>query len=136
MPLIETSEGQKVVPVVVDDKALPVVNSRVLPVKNSASGETVHYYQGADVSTCNEAVESSWKAFQSWKRSSINTRTRLLQRMADLMEERREQLIEVQMQETQCPKPWAVNNVTTTVNYAREIASCISQACRGERRSI
>ena len=132
MPLIETQEGKKVVPVVINDKALPVDSSHLLPVKNPASGDTVHYSQGADVATCTQAVDAAWTAFQSWKRSSVNTRRDLLFKMADLMEQRKDQLIDVQMQETQCPKSWALNNVNTTAAYAREIAACISQACKGE----
>lgn len=46
--------------------------------------------------------------------------------LADILEQRREDLVKLQIQETRCGCGWAVNNVTLSVNYLREDAACVS----------
>jgi len=136
MPLVKDSKGRQVVPIVIDDEPIPVDStSNVHPVTNSKTGETVHYYASTDIATCDRACEAAWTAFQrpdgGWKRSTHSRRRELLLRVADLFEKRRDELVECQMKETSCEESWAINNVMLTVNYIREIAACISSACRG-----
>lgn len=128
MPLIQDSQGRSVVPCVVNNKALSLDDkSRIIPVKSSLKDEPVHYYQAADVATCNKACEAAWDAFQGgWKRATVKAKRDLLYKVADLFEERADELGKVQMEETCCPEPWARNNVAGSVAYVREIAACIS----------
>ncbi len=126
MPLQKDSSGRSFVPTWIDSKPFPVKSDRIFPVKSSLSGETLHYAQSADEEAALAACESSWTAFQSWKRSPPSQRRNLLMKLADLFEERKEEFIKVQKEETSCDHAWAINNVMTTVNYVREIAACVS----------
>lgn len=144
MPLEKDSQGREVVPLFIDGKALPIDESKVFPVNSSATDQTVHYYAGTDIATCNEACETAWRAFagetldtkrSGWKRASANTRRDIIIRAADLFEQRKEELIKAQKDETSCNDAWATNNINTTVGYMREIASCVSNI-RGEIPTI
>ena len=130
MPLSKDSKGRSVVPLVINDSPLPIDSDKIQPVINSKTGETVHYYACADEETCDKACEAAWTAFSKpkdgWKRASVTKRRDLLLKVADLFEQRKEDLIKVQMLETSCEEFWAVNNVMTSVGYIREIAACIS----------
>ncbi|KAK0247398.1 hypothetical protein LTS09_017475 [Friedmanniomyces endolithicus] len=95
----------------------------------------IHYYATADPDACDQACDVAWKAFSGnvldtgrsgWKRASANTRRDIIIRTADLFEERKEELIKAQMDETSCQRGWAMINVQLTVGYLREIASCVS----------
>lgn len=126
MSLTKDSEGRMVVPLVIDNKELPLDSSRTYPVTSAKSGETVHYYQGTDLATCDKACESAWTAFKTWKRATIVQRRDLLLKVAALFEQKADELVKVQMLETSCEEPWARNNVAGSVAYVKEIASCIS----------
>lgn len=129
MPLTQDSEGRSVVPCVIDNKDLPIDIGRVAPVNSSSSetDEPVHYFQTADLATCNKACEAAWNAFDGgWKRATVQARRDLLLKVASLFEEREDELVRIQKLETSCPEPWARNNVLQSVGYLKEIAACIS----------
>ena len=50
----------------------------------------------------------------------------MLNKVADIFERRKEEMIKSQMDETSCDRGWAINNVTLSVNYLREIAASVS----------
>ncbi|QIW99990.1 hypothetical protein AMS68_005508 [Peltaster fructicola] len=140
MPFTQDAKSRNVVPLFIDGAALTLDDNRIHPVNNSASEKVVHHYASTDVATCNVACEAAWKAFSGnvldtgrsgWKRASVATRRDIILKAASLFEERKDELLKAQMDETSCPMPWAANNVNTTVAYMREIASCIS-SIRGE----
>ncbi|KAK5133523.1 hypothetical protein LTR08_007660 [Meristemomyces frigidus] len=144
MPLEQDGQGRSVVPLFINGKSLPIDESRVQAVKSSITDETVHYYASADLKTCEEACETAWTVFagttldtgrSGWKRASANTRRDIINRAANLFEERKDELIKAQIDETSCQQGWAVNNILTTVGYMREIASCVS-GIRGEIPTI
>lgn len=135
MPLTTDSQGRQVVPLVINDKPLPINEDAVYPVTNSKTGETVHYYTSTDIATCDAACEAAWAAFQGagplkgqtgWKRATVVQRRNLLNKVADLYEERVEELVRTQMAETACEEAWGRNNVSLAVAYVREIAACVS----------
>lgn len=126
MPLQKDSVGRSVVPIVINNETIPLDSSRAAPVINSATDETVHYFQSADAKTCEMACDAAWTAFQKWKREKISTRRDLIFKAATLVAERAPEFIRVQKLETACNDPWAQNNVNTTIGYMKEIASCIS----------
>ena len=144
MPLSKDNDGRQVVPLFINGKALPIDESRVHPVNNSSSDETVHHYASTTPETCKEACEAAWTAFSGttldtkrsgWKRASANTRRDIILKAATIFEERKQELIKAQKDETSCQDGWAINNIVTTVGYMREIASCVSNI-RGEIPTI
>ncbi|GAB7341355.1 hypothetical protein MBLNU457_7615t1 [Dothideomycetes sp. NU457] len=132
MPLV-TVDGKKVVPTVIADKPLDADASRLNPVVNSATEETVHYFESADAKAADQACNAAQAAFQGgafeggWKRATAVTRRDILWKVADLFEERAEELKQAQKDETSCDDGWATNNVVVSVKYIREAAACCTQ---------
>ncbi|KAK0886936.1 hypothetical protein LTR02_017690 [Friedmanniomyces endolithicus] len=144
MPLEKDSRGRSVVPIFINGSPLPINPFAVQPVTSSITDDAVHYYATADLDACDQACDVAWKAFRGnvldtgrsgWKRASANARRDIIIRAADLFEERKEELIKAQMDETSCQRGWAMINVQLTVGYLREIASCVSHI-KGQIPSI
>lgn len=126
MPLQKDTSGNQVVPIWINSAPLPTNTDRIFPVKSSLSGKTLHYAQSADKDAASLACEAAWTAFQSWKRSPPSQRRTLLLKVADIFEARKDDLVQVQRDETSCDQGWATNNVMLTVSYLRETAACVS----------
>jgi acyl-CoA reductase-like NAD-dependent aldehyde dehydrogenase len=78
------------------------------------------------------ACDAAWKAYSEgfdsndpWRDVGVERRRSLLNRVADLVLEREEEL-RAQMEETSCDITWAKANVLVTSKYIREIAACVS----------
>lgn len=126
MPLTKYTQGRSVVPIIINNEE-DKINERLLhPVTRSATGEVVHYFSGADQSTCDRACEAAWQAFRHWRRAPVARRRDLLLKVAELFEQRADDLVEAQIKETSCVEPWARNNVLLATNYIREFAACVS----------
>lgn len=133
MPTQALADGRKVVPLVVAGKQLPIDESQLHPVVSAKTGEHVHYFQSVSTSICADACDAAWQAFSHglddhgpWKRAGVEQRRDILVRVADLLLEREEELIEAQMKETSSGLLWARMNVQTTSKYVRELASSVS----------
>jgi len=131
MKLEKDSEGRLVVPNVIDNEFVALDPSRIAPVISSVSGEPVHYFQSADVETCNSACDAAWVAFKTWKRSKVAERRDIILKAANLILERSSEFVTAQMQETSCTEAWGLQNVKIAVAYMNEIAACVS-GIRGE----
>lgn len=134
MPFEKDSQARHVVPIFIDGAALPIDESRIHPVK-SADGRTLHYYAAVDRTACDQACEVAWRTFagealatglNGWRRVSAEMRRDILRDVAHLFNKRRDELVEAQIRETNCPEPWAVQNVNLSVKYLKEISSRIS----------
>ena len=126
MKLEKDSEGRLVVPNVIDNEFVALDPSRIAPVISSVSGEPVHYFQSADVETCNSACDAAWVAFKTWKRSKVAERRDIILKAANLILERSSEFVTAQMQETSCTEAWGLQNVKIAVAYMNEIAACVS----------
>src|ERR1700744_6499855 len=76
-----------------DLKRFPVVSAR-------DNDRPLHYAISADVSSPIEAGASASGAFQTWKKTSAVERRDILFKAADLILERKNELVKVQMEET------------------------------------
>ena len=133
MPLTHSSKGVPVVPVHIDGEAAPVDDSLLFNVRSSATGTDMEYLaQGVDVDTARRACDSSYRAFLVWKQSLPAERRDLLLRVADILEQRVDELVKYQREETSCQESWARFNVRLACDAAREIAASVSGACTGE----
>lgn len=126
MPLFKDAHGRSVVPIVINNKEDTIHDTRVYPVTQSATGDIVHHFAGADSAACEKACEAAWQAFCNWKRAPVARRRDLLLRIAELFEKRADELVEAQIKETSCAEPWARNNVQTAAGYIKEFAACVS----------
>ena len=133
MPLTQSSKGVPVVPVYIDGVAAPVNDALLFNVRSSARGEDTEYLaQGVDVETARRACDSSYRAFLAWKQSTPVERRELLFRVADNLEQRVDELVKYQLEETSCQESWARFNVRLACDAVREIAASVSGACTGE----
>lgn len=133
MPFQVAADGRNVVPLIAAAKPLPLQEFRVHPVISAKSNEAIHYYQSASTSDCSTACDAAWRAFSHgiegnnpWKRAGVEQRRALLERVADLLLEREEDLIKAQQLETSSGLLWSKHNVQATAKYVREIASAVS----------
>ena len=85
----------------------------------------------ADSEAANRAADAAWAAFASWRKTSPQIRRDLLLRVADAYERRLQQLIELQMRETNCTNQWAQMNVKYAIELLKETASRVT-AVSGE----
>lgn len=129
---VRTQDGRNVVPISIDGQKLPLDESRLISVRSAARKVEVHLAQGASASIAREAASSSYKAFLSWKLTSYTERRDLILRAADIIEQREDAFVALQMLETSCQESWARFNVGLTARNMREIASNISAECTGE----
>lgn len=133
MPYQIATDGRRVVPLTVAAKPLPLREANIHPVISAKSNQVVHYYQSASKADCSAACDAAWHAFaygtqesNPWKRAGVEQRRRLLERVADLLLDREEELIKAQQLETSSGLLWSRHNVQTTAKYVREIASAVS----------
>lgn len=130
MPLIEHKERQ-VVPVWINGEAQTINEGSLIEVFSSNQARVVHYAQGASVQQAQHAADAAWTAFQSWKSSRYDYRRDLLLMVAKLYEERTEDLVKYQVQETSCTETYARFNVKLAYNLIREFAGSIVEALTG-----
>jgi acyl-CoA reductase-like NAD-dependent aldehyde dehydrogenase len=77
-----------------------VTSKTVFDVVNPGSGETVFQAYGADAAAAKAAIDAAQKAFPAWSRTKPNDRRRLFFRAAQLLEERKDEIVKIQAQET------------------------------------
>jgi RHH-type proline utilization regulon transcriptional repressor/proline dehydrogenase/delta 1-pyrroline-5-carboxylate dehydrogenase len=92
------------------------IYKRVNPSKTS---ETIAEVQMADTALAEKAIQSAHKAYQSWKKVSVDERARLLDKVADLMHEKKYELMATQILEV--GKPWAEadGDVAEAIDFLR-----------------
>ena len=120
-----------VVPLWKDNKSQPVDLSRTYAVVSSTTGNEVHSYQSASVLDARQACDSAQAAFKSWRNATVVKRREVLNKFADILERDAEKFKRLQSDETAAGPLWTANNITTSVNYVREIAAVISTAGAG-----
>ena len=94
-----------VVPLLINGEE--VTSDTTFDVVNPASGETVFKASGANAKLANQAVDAAQKAFPAWSRTKPNERRALFFKAAQLLEERRDEVTKLQMQEISADKTFA-----------------------------
>ncbi len=93
------------------------------PVDNSVVTEA----SSASVSDAIKSAESAHAAFKAWRNSPPSERRRLLLKVADILESKTPQFIEVMASEVGASPLWAGFNVHLAANVFREAASLATQ---------
>ncbi|CAM1503360.1 Fc.00g081360.m01.CDS01 [Cosmosporella sp. VM-42] len=115
-----------VVPLWIDGEPTKPSTSRTFPVHCAAQGRDVYLAESADVAAAKLAADSSWKAFQTWKKVGPVHRRDLLMRVAAVLARRKDQLKMIAMEETSCNDAWAEMNVNVAIENLYEVASRIT----------
>jgi acyl-CoA reductase-like NAD-dependent aldehyde dehydrogenase len=95
------------------------------------NGRVVYHALSADVDTAIAAVDSASAAFPTWSKKTAVERRDILTRAADIILQRKEELVKIVMEETSATEFWANLNVLAAASHVREFASRIT-AMSGE----
>lgn len=91
-----------------------------------ATGELSGYCAGVSVDDANRAVDSAQAAFPAWSKTKAHARRDILLRAADIMESRKEELIQYQREETGAGRPFSEATFNMGVLFIKEFAGRIS----------
>jgi aldehyde dehydrogenase (NAD+) len=86
----------------INNEFVEAISKTTLAVENPATGEVVLTVQEGQAEDVDVAVQAATKAFNGpgWKDISPDERGKLLNRLADIMEQNREELIAIEMLDT------------------------------------
>ncbi|GAB7356388.1 hypothetical protein MBLNU459_g7168t1 [Dothideomycetes sp. NU459] len=118
------------VPLWIDGKE--VTTSTTFDVNAPKTEKLLWKSAGANAKDATEAVESSQRAFKSWRKTKPQQIRKIFLKAADIMEERMEELAAYQMEETGAPEFIVKHfNLPTTIELLRDIAGRVSGAVAG-----
>ena len=113
------------VPIWIEGKTIASHPEKFFAVTNGSSSKLLHNAANADLETVTAATESSWKAFQSWKRTPFAARRDLLNKFADVLERDADKLIQCMVDEISCPPFFAKLTYDKAIAKARETAALL-----------
>lgn len=94
---------------------------------NPVTGTVAVTAAAAKTKDVNLAVASAAEAFKTWSKTGPSERRTILNKAADLFDERTAQFVEVGVQETGATPPWIGFNVMLAAKILREAASMTTQ---------
>ncbi len=121
--------GREVVANIVNGRSVSLPESRTFSVRSAVTGEAVHYAQSATVEVAKDAVQAAVQAFSSWKRTSVTERRNIINRAADILERRLDDVVERETKETSCTEHWAKHDAGLATVLMRETAMNIAGIC-------
>ncbi|KAH6877161.1 aldehyde dehydrogenase domain-containing protein [Thelonectria olida] len=118
---LSASQAVAKIPLIIE--GTPVFNGTGQRIHETSTGS---YFQGAEISDCQQAVQSSSNAFCSWSKTSPLGRRRLLLHLAQLLHERQDEIKVIIQTEIHCSEAWAARNVSDSIALIEESASLIT----------
>jgi acyl-CoA reductase-like NAD-dependent aldehyde dehydrogenase len=119
-----SSSTSPIVPLWIDNK--PVTTSTTFDVISPATGKALYQSSSAGVDEATAAVESAQRAFPQWSQASPAERRKIFLAVADMMDQRQEELARFAGEQTGQDHAFAMEMVTMSAEYMREIASRIT----------
>lgn len=95
------------------------------------SGNIVHNAPAATEKDAIQAVDSAEEAFQTWRNSTPLERRKILNKAAEILESRKDELISAMVSETGAKPSWAAFNIKTGIEFVLEGAGMVTQV-KGE----
>ncbi|KAI9039811.1 putative aldehyde dehydrogenase [Aspergillus affinis] len=89
-------------------------------------------FQGVTPDLALQAINSSEEAFPAWSKTIPSQRRHLLNRVAELLEERSDNIIRSMQEEIHSPTIWAKVNIQAGIDLLRETAGLISDSIMGQ----
>lgn len=112
------------VPLIIDNQDL--ISQVTFDVINPTNGLVQHKSSSSSVSEATLAAESAQRAFKLWSKTKPYARRDVLLKAADILLERKEELIRYMKEETGAERPFAEFQVASGVNLIRDVAGKIS----------
>jgi acyl-CoA reductase-like NAD-dependent aldehyde dehydrogenase len=116
--------NKAVTPLIIDNESIET--DIKFEVHAPATGELHGYCAGVSVDEANRAVDSAQAAFRGWSKTSAYDRRDILMRAADIMAERKEELIQYQREETGAGRPFSEFTFNMGVAFIKDFAARIS----------
>jgi salicylaldehyde dehydrogenase len=113
--------------ILIDNKWIDAHNGAQFERRHPVTQELITQAAAAGIVDADVAAVSAHAAFKSWKRSAPSERRRLLLKVADILESKTPQFIEVMAAEVGASALWAGFNVHLAANVFREAASMATQ---------
>lgn len=130
-PTLKDDSGNLIVPCIIDGKPFVQPPSANFEVVSARTEEILHYGQNATQEIATSAVNSAATAFKTYKKTPPHQRRKMLLKAADLFEQKAEECLYRQMQETSCDTEWARFNVFLTCECIRGVAAGLEAAVTG-----
>lgn len=122
----------ELLPLIIDNKPVKPADAVIETTYSTFTKANYVQYISARATDAISAVDSSLQAFKSWSTSLPSQRRSILQKTAALIRENGEQLVKLQVTETNCTELWASANVTRAADHLEEIAGRITSALQGD----
>lgn len=119
MYLQRNSAGAAVVPNVIKGEVVSLPESQNFPIIQGSTGDTIHYAQSANVEVGTKAVEAAAEAFKTWKKTPVSQRQAILNKVADIIETKGEELAKREIPETSCAPFWPGFECMNAANFVR-----------------
>ena len=98
------------------------MSSQTFEVISPTTGKVVHYCCSATVSDANKAVESAAEALKSWRKTPPIERRNIFLKAAEVMDRRREELVQYMLQETGDVPSWCHFNLDVAIDFIKDVA--------------
>ncbi len=118
-------------PMIINNQDAASTNAATCDRLNPITGEVATRHAAATVDSARAAANAAAAAFPDWSRSGPGLRRALLNKAADLLEQRTPDFIAAMAAETGAAEPWAGFNCFLAANMLREAASMTTQV-KGE----
>lgn len=124
----KTASGM-VVPCVINGEAVTLPEAQNFAVVSGATGEAAHFAQSATTDVAIRAVESAAEAFKSWKKVSVLQRRDILNRAADVLQQKTEEATRRSTTETNCNDQWPGFETSLAATAIRQNAATAMTLC-------
>jgi len=102
------------------------IPDKTFDVFSPATGELLGRAGSAALQDVEQAVDAAAAAFPKWKKTGPTQRRDLFLKAADVMEKRREELIQCSVDEIGGTHDWGAFNVDTAINMLRDVAGRVT----------
>ena len=114
----------RTVPFVIDGE--PFYPDKRFDIRSPTTGQVLHQCGGASPEEALRAVDAAAEALGTWRETPPQERRDLFLRAADIMNQRRDELMQYHRDETGTDADWAAFNIDTSVSIIRDVAGRIS----------
>ena len=131
MEYVFSIDGKKIYSNLLDGKWIVKDKDRLIEIKSPANGETVGFVEAMSKEAVDEAISIAREEQKKWREVPTNEKSKLLHNVADLLEERVEEMAEIMMLEIAKDKKSAMSEIKRTADLIRFTADT-AQNIKGE----
>ena len=115
--------GEAIIPNIINNAAVALSDKHKFPIIQGTTGSIIHYAQSATVDIGVQAVESAAEAFKIWRKTPISTRQAILNKVAEILPGKIEELAKREIPETSCDPHWPTFECTYASKFVNTTAT-------------